>query len=252
MEYTPILLDLETQRDFFCPGGSCYNRGATRVAERIARLFAWARREHIPVISTLLRVRRGRFGPLAGVPHCVDGTDGERKVSRMLLARRRNFGLRNSTDLSPDIFAEVQQVIFEKRHTDIFRHARIERLITMLGRADFVICGAGVAGGILQAAIGLRHRGAGVIVAADAVLDLDDPDAVMAYERMHAKGVLLVPTERIVAPLPPRTTLRSSDATPLRSTSRRARPVAPPPRRDKVAAVRYASGSVAARRQRCR
>lgn len=224
MEYGRILLDIETQRDFFCPGGTCYRRRASGVADRIARLFAWARAGRIPVISTLLRVRRGQREPLAPVPHCIEGTDGERKLTRTLLARRTNFGLRNITDLDPDILTKVQQVIFEKRHTDIFLHARIERLITQLDPAAFVICGAGVAAGIVEAAVGLRSRGFPVTVASDAVLDMDDPDAEMACLRMQAKGVRFAPTDRIVAPVQPRR--RAAPAAPARM-----RPPAPTRRR---------------------
>ena len=202
MKLKKILLDLETQRDFFTPGGSCYTRDASAVAGRIYQLFAWAGKYGIPVISTVLRVRPNERGPLAKIPHCIDGTDGERKLSRTVLSQRINLGLRNTTDLPVDIFQRYRQVIFEKRHTDIFAHARAERLLTELSAATFVICGAGLAGGIAEAAIGLRMRGFGVIVASDAVLDLGDTPAEMARLRMEAKGTIFVPTRKIISPRP--------------------------------------------------
>ena len=137
---------------------------------------------------------------MAKVPHCIDGTDGEHKLSRTVLPRRINLGLRNTTDLPPHLLRDYQQIIFEKRNTDIFVHARIERLITELPPATFIICGAGVAKGIAEAAIGLRYRGFGVILAKDAALDLDDELAEMASRRMEAKGVIFAPTGEIVAP----------------------------------------------------
>jgi len=202
MKLKRLLLDVETQRDFFTPGGSCYTREASAVARRIYQLFAWAGKHGVPVISTVLRVRPNERGPLAKAPHCIDGTDGERKLSRTLLPRRINLGLRNTTDLPANLFRRYRQVIFEKRHTDILLHTRAERLLTELPAATFIICGAGLAGGIAEAAIGLRMRGFGVIVASDAVLDLGDDPAGMARLRMEAKGTIFVPTRKIISPRP--------------------------------------------------
>jgi len=217
MAYKRILLDIETQRDFFVPGGSCYSRRSGPAARYVRMLFAWARVARIPILTTLLRVRRRDRGPLARAGHCVEGTDGERKIPGTIVRSRINLGIRSTTDLPVDIFEKYQQVIVEKRHTDIFAHARIERLLSELDDATFVVCGAGVAGGIVQAAIGLRARGFGVILATDAVLDLGHELAPMAVSRMEAKGVIFAPTAKIVAPRPRR------PAVPLRRQSMRAK-----------------------------
>lgn len=200
MGYERLLLDIETQQDFFDPTGNCYDRSAARAASNIYRLFNWAKRNDIPVLSTVLRVRRGEIGPLCSRPHCIEGTEGEQKLSGTLLPRRINLGLRNTTDLPRDLFEIYQQVIVEKRDTNLFSHARLERLITELEANTFIICGAGIARGIVQAAVGLRSRNFGVILASDAVADLDDPMNEMAYLRMEAKRVVMAPTKEIVTP----------------------------------------------------
>jgi nicotinamidase-related amidase len=197
-----VLLDIETQRDFFCPGGSCYNPRALKALKCVYQLFDWARRERIPVLSTVLRVRRHVIGPLAPVPHCQDGTWGEEKIPRTAMPHRINMGLLNSTDLPDDLLSLYDQVIIEKRETDLFAHARAERLITELPRTTFVVCGAGLAKSIAEATIGLRTRGFGVILAEDAVLDLGDPDAPMARSRMAAKGVVFAPTKDLTVSRP--------------------------------------------------
>ena len=152
------------------------------------------------MISTALRVPVHQIGPLSDTPHCIEGTHGERKLARTLLRPFINLGLRNTTDLPEDLLETYKQVIFEKRDVDIFHHARAERLLTEMNRATFVLCGATVEAGIVQAAIGLRSRGFPVVLASDAVIALDDTRATMAYRRMHAKGVLFVNTREIVAP----------------------------------------------------
>ncbi len=197
-----IILDIETQRDFFHPSGACYRPEASLVAKNIYRLIRTARKRRTPVLSTVLRVRPGQLGPMADTPHCVEGTPGEMKMVRTLLANRINLGLRNVTDLPRGIFRQYQQVIVEKRDTDILTHDRIERLITELPATTFIVCGAGIGQGIVQAVIGLRSRGFGVIVARDAVLATGEPYYVLPMERMEAKGAIILPTHKII--LPPR------------------------------------------------
>lgn len=202
LKHNRILLDVETQRDLFMPGGSCHTPPADQAAKRVYRLFQWVRQEGIPVLSTVLRVRSGEIGPLADVPHLIDGTEGEQKLPRTVLPSRLNLGLRNTTDIPARLFDAHQQIIIEKRDTDLFAHARAERLITELPQATFVVCGGGLARSIAQAAIGLRSRGFGVILATDAVVGLEHPAAEMALLRMEAKGVVFAETDDIVKPAP--------------------------------------------------
>ena len=201
MKYERILLDIETQRDFFSPDGSVYMPEADQALCNIYKLFSWARKNQVPVVSTVLRVRRDRLGPMAPVPHCVEGSSGEEKLEKTILPNCINLGLRNVTDLPEDLFERHPQVIFEKRATDIFAHSRAERLITELEGGTFIVCGAGLAQGIVEATVGLRTRGFGVVLANDAVLGLGHPLVHMACLRMEAKGVIFAPTEKIVVPV---------------------------------------------------
>ncbi len=212
MKYDTILLDIETQADFFQPKGSLYDRRSAPMASKaINTLFKWVKEKRIPVLSTVLRVRPGETGPLAETPHCIEGTAGERKLPRTILPDRLNLGMRNTTDLPDDIFQNVQQVIVEKRRTDIFKHERLERLITELPPVTFVVCGAGTAGGVVEAVVGLRSRGFPVIVAEDGILDLGRPLAEMSRLRMEAKNSVFAPAAEIVRPKPGKKRYRSVD-----------------------------------------
>jgi nicotinamidase-related amidase len=212
MQYDLILLDIEAQRDFFVPGGSCYTPAAETPRENLARLFAWVRENDVPVMSTVLRVAPGQVGPLADSPHCIEGSEGEGKLTQTLVAPYINLGLRNTTDLPPEIFFRYRQVIFEKRDPDIFQHQRAERLITELAESKkgFVLAGAGVSHGLYRAAIGLRSRGFPVILAVDAVATLQHPWAQNAMDRMLAKGVHFAKTREIVTQPKPRKRRRVS------------------------------------------
>jgi len=201
--YRHVLLDICVQKDLFEPGGSCYRPEARSAARNIPRLFAWARSGHVPVISIVLRVHPRRLGPLAAVPHCVEGSVGEQRIAGTVLPACIDLGMRHTTDLPRDIFRHYQQVVFEMRFTDIFAHPRAERLLTELEVGQFIVCGAGSARGIVEAVVGLRARGIGVILAADAILDLGDPAAGYAWLRMLAKGAVALSTEQIVSRLSP-------------------------------------------------
>ena len=199
MQYERILLDMSAQRDFFSPGGSCYKPSALVAGRNVRALFTWARKRRIRVMSTVLRVRADTIGPLADVPHCIEGTSGEKRIYGTVLRSAIDLGMRNVTDLPANIFERHQQVIFEMRGTNVFSHSRCERLLTEQDIETFILCGAGSAHGIVEAVIGLRSRGKKVILADDAILDLGDPLADYAWLRMLAKGAVPMSTEDILA-----------------------------------------------------
>ncbi|MFP4355775.1 MAG: isochorismatase family protein [Phycisphaerae bacterium] len=200
MKLDRILMDIETQRDLFLPKNPAYTAQAGRAAPNIYKLFRWAKQNEVPVISTALRVRPGHLGPFGDQPHLIEQTAGETKLPRTILKSHIDLGLRNDFDLPRDLFDRYQQAIFEKRETDIFQHGKAERLLTELPNGTVVVCGAGVAQGIVEATVGLRSRGFSVVLAEDAVVDFDDPGAEMAYLRMQAKGVFFAPTSQIIHP----------------------------------------------------
>lgn len=214
MREPTLLLDIDTQKDMLQAGGSLFKQAANQPKANIYRLFDWAKHTGAPVISTQLLVRPGRIGPFGDQPHCIEDTEGAEKLTRTLLNRRINLGLANNADLPPDLFQTHQQVIFQTREPNLLGHAKAERLITELSN-DYrvIICGVGAAAGIRQAVIGLRSRGFDVVIAEDAVLDMDDPKAEMAWLQMLAKSAQPSSTAQILkdfAPAPRRA--RSLDA----------------------------------------
>ncbi|MFW6154397.1 MAG: isochorismatase family protein [Planctomycetota bacterium] len=165
---------------------------------KLYRLFRWARRAEVSVLSAKLLARWGHHGPFSLEPHCVDGSGGEEKLARTLLGRRIDLGLAHTADLPRDLLSDYQQVIFETLDEDVLHHQKFERLITeLVGSRTFILCGAGIAAGIKQAVLGLRSRGHEVIIASDAVLDLNDPETEMAWLRILAKGARLMTVDQI-------------------------------------------------------
>jgi isochorismate hydrolase len=220
MGYERILMDMEVQKDFFCRTGRFYSKTNVQVLKRIRELLGWAKHQSVPVVSTMLRVYRDTSRP-DHLPYCIEGTEGELRAPRTILPNYIAFGTKRTTDLPESILDHYQQVLFEKRELSILSNLRIERMLTELGgNATFILCGAGLAGGIAKAAITLRSRRFGVILATDAVADLGDPGTEMALRRMAAKGVVFCPTATIIKP-PVRTKRKTALRTSLRGAVRR-------------------------------
>ena len=195
-----VLLDIETQQDFFLPQGSCYSARADHVRINIIRLFRWARESRLRVISSVLSNIPGEKSPIGeDLPsHCVEGSPGAEKLPGTLIYPCINLGIRNCTDLLPDLFDRYRQVIFEKRYsTDIIAHARPERLISEMPHTRFVLCGAGLSQGLVEAALGLRFYGFDVTCAMDGMLNIGG-DRKYAMLKMRARGVEIMHTETII------------------------------------------------------
>jgi len=90
-----------------------------------------------------------------------------------------------------------QQVIFHKRCVDPFDEPRIDRVLSEVCAAEFVLMGAAAEGAVKAAALGLLQRDKKVSIVIDAVGYHDNREAKMAFRKMEAKGAKLVETRRI-------------------------------------------------------
>jgi len=117
-KFRRVLIDVNTQYDLIFQG----NNDKSELLRNIRRLFAWARVNHIPVISTAL-IRRAMSCPEAfknSKPFCLEGTAGQKKLRYSMLTANVTFGPDNRLDLPRHILSDYQQVIFEIRSDDPF------------------------------------------------------------------------------------------------------------------------------------
>ncbi|MDH7598795.1 MAG: isochorismatase family protein [Sedimentisphaerales bacterium] len=183
-----VLLDINTQRDFLLVTGRACVRNHRRVLAHIRRVMAWARLNRIPIISTCQ-------APTNGLS-CAE-PNGLAKVSYTLVDNRIWFAPESRTDLPVDLMRRYQQVILEKRTLDPFDEPRIDRLLTELKVAEFIIIGTTTEGEIQATALGLIQRHRLVTVVTDAIGCRDANEAQMAIRKMQAKGVRLIETRRL-------------------------------------------------------
>ncbi len=191
-----VLVDINTQKDLFLADGKACVGNHRRLLQKIRRIMAWARYDHIPVISTceVFPENNGHEHP----PYCIDGTDGQKKISYTLLKDKTSFPADGSTDFPLDILHQNRQIILHNRTQDPFDEPRIERLLTEIDANEFILIGAPAEETVKAAALGLLQRGKKVTVIKDALGSLDKQEAELAVRKMMAKGAKLINTKNIV------------------------------------------------------
>ena len=188
-----ILIDVNTQKDFFLDDGKARVGNRRRVLIHIRRMMALARVKHIPVIS-ISEVYPDNNG---GTRYCVDGTEGEQKIPYTLLSNRASFAADNNTDLPVDLLRRYRQIILHKRCLDPFDEPRIDRLLSETRANEFVVIGACTEGAIEATALGLLQRGKRVSIVVDAIGAQDKQKAKHSLRKIAAKGARLVETRRL-------------------------------------------------------
>ena len=188
-----VLVDINTQRDvLLAAGGDCV-RNHRRVLAHIRRMMAWARSNHIPVISTCELHAAKEGSPL------VNGKNGlaHSKIGYTLLDNHISFSPDNNTDLPRDLLRRYRQVILPKRCPDPFDEPRIDRLLSEVQTGEFILMGTITEEAVSAMALGLLQRHKNVKIIVDAVGARDHNEAKMALRKMEAKGATLIESKKI-------------------------------------------------------
>ena len=134
-----VLVDLNTQRDFLEPTAVCRVRNGEQLLSTVRRVVAWAKWNHVPVISAV-DAHRHAESTHDGFPlHCIDGTRGQGKIPWTLFGSRVRVEADNTLSLSLDLFESHQQVIFRKRTHDLFSNPKADRFLTQLRAEEFIL-----------------------------------------------------------------------------------------------------------------
>ena len=190
-----ILVDIDTQKDFFLAGGTACIRNHRRILANIRRIIAWARIKNVPMISTVqIYYNRDGFKHI----YCVAGTEGQKKIHYTFRNRRTSFPADDRTDLRSEILKQYDQVIPRKRCFDPFQEPRADRMLTELRADEFILIGATAEDAVKATALGLLLRGKNVTVLVDATGSHNKAKADVAFRQMWAKGAKLIDTEKLV------------------------------------------------------
>lgn len=189
-----ILIDVDTQKDFFLADGKACVRNHRRVLANIRRVMAWSRRDQIRIISTIqCHNPNGHDGDV-----CLSGTPGVCKVPYTLRNRRFTFESGDSTDFSRDLLQKNDQLILCKRTIDPFEEPRAERILTEAKASEFIVIGGAAETSVLYTVLGLLTRGKNVTVLSDAVGSREISAAEIAIRKMKAKGAKITESKSLL------------------------------------------------------
>jgi nicotinamidase-related amidase len=158
--------------------------------------MAWARHEHIPIISTTEIYPNNNGASVTD--YCLDGTDGQKKIPYTLLSNRASFPADDNAFLPTNLLQTHRQVILRKRSIDPFAEPRIDRLLSEVQADEFILIGAGAAGAVKATALGLLRQGKTVRVVVDAVGSHNRREAKLGLRKMQTKGARLTVTKNLV------------------------------------------------------
>lgn len=197
--YDHILVDVDTQFDFLDPAGNLYVPGAQLIFPALERLFDYARRSGVPVISTADEhsshdpeyVQFGR--------HCERGTLGQRKLMFTVLPKSRIVRPEDKLPAGAEpLLREYQQLIFYKANLDVFVNPHLGELVSLVKVREYIVFGVATDYCVATMVEGLLARNAKVAVVADAIRALDAAKGQEALRRFAERGVRLIHATEVV------------------------------------------------------
>lgn len=192
-----FFLDVDTQRDFMLPAGALYVPGAERMIPKLRRLFDFARKNQISVLSSVdaHAADDPEFGEFP--PHCVRGTEGQRKLDDTLFPRPLIFENKPVDRNLMEVVRKHQQIIVEKQTLDLFDNPVAERLARVLPPRAIVF-GVTTEYCVKTACLGLRRLGVQTAVVTDAVRALAPKSEKEAIETLRRAGVEFIALETLL------------------------------------------------------
>jgi len=192
-----FFVDVDTQRDFMLSSGSLYVPGAERMIPKLRRLFDFARKNEISILSTMDAHVPDDPEFEQFPPHCVQGTDGQRKIDDTLIPRPLIFQTKPVDRNMQEAARRHQQIIVEKQTLEPFSNPVFERLLRVLP-PHAIVFGVTTEYCVKLACLGIRRLGVPVALVTDAVRALSPKTEKEALEEMRRAGVEFITLETLL------------------------------------------------------
>jgi nicotinamidase/pyrazinamidase len=193
-----FFLDVDTQRDFMLSTGALYIPGAERIIPKLRRLFDFAQKNEITILSSAdaHRVDDPEFQQFP--PHCVQGSEGQRKLDETLLPRPLILPNKPIDRNLLEAVRKHPQIIVEKETLDVFHNPVTERLLRVLPPRAIVF-GVTTEYCVKLACLGLRRLGVHTAVVSDAIRALSPKSEKESLQEMSAAGVEFIALDTLLA-----------------------------------------------------
>jgi nicotinamidase/pyrazinamidase len=191
-----FFVDVDTQRDFMLQSGALYVPGAERIIPKLRRLFDFARKNEISILSTT-DAHVPNDPEFQQFPaHCIQGTEGQRKLDDTLLPRPLIFQSKPVDRNLLEAVRKYRQIIVEKQSLDPFSNPVMERLLRVLP-PHAIVFGVATEYCVKLACLGIRRLGVPVAVIMDAIRALTPKTEREAIEEMRQAGVEFITLETL-------------------------------------------------------
>ena len=190
-----VFFDIDTQIDFMLPHGRLYVPGAEKIISNLVRLMSYAREQDIPVISSADAHTPDDPEFKIWPPHCVIGTEGQRRIPETLFADPVVVPSRPGAFIPPARWSG--QTIIEKPTYDTADNPNFDAILESLGRRRSVVFGVATEYCVRADALALRQRGYPVDLVVDAIRPIIEEGGRKALKEMTEAGVHLVSTAEV-------------------------------------------------------
>lgn len=187
-----ILVDVDTQKDFFIDSGNHCIRNHRRVLKNVRRVMAWSRSKNIKSVSTLQTYHLG-----GEYDYCIEGSEGFKKLSYTIRHNHILYESDRSTDLPRDILKAHDQIVLSKRNENPFDEPRADRILSELRADEFIVIGANAEGAVGATVLGLLQRGKNVTVVTDAIGYQSREAYDLILRKIQTKGANLIDTKQL-------------------------------------------------------
>ena len=192
-----FFLDVDTQRDFMLPTGALYVPGAERMIPKLRRLFDFARKNEITVLSTVDAHTPDDPEFQQFPPHCVQGSEGQRKLDETLLPRPLILPNKPVDRNLVEAVQKHQQIIIEKQTLDVFSNPVAERMQRVLPPRAIAF-GVATEYCVKLECLGLRRLGVQTAVISDAIRALSPKGEKEALQEMRLAGVEFITLDQLM------------------------------------------------------
>ncbi len=189
-----FFLDVDTQRDFMLSNGALYVPGAERLIPKLQRIFDFARKNEISILSSADAHSPDDPEFKQFPSHCIVGMEGQRKLDATLLPRPLIFQNKPVDRNLLDAVQKHRQIIVEKQSLDVFTNPLTERLLRVLPPRAIVF-GVATEYCVKMACLGMRSRGVQTVVLSDCIKGLAPKSENAALEEMRRAGVEFITSE---------------------------------------------------------
>jgi len=190
-----IFFDVDTQLDFIYPAGALYVPRSEHIVNRLGELTRFARANGLQIISTVDAHTEDDPEFQVWKPHCVAGTDGQKKAAVTLADSPAVL----STRPGAAVDSSASQIIVEKQSIDCFTNPNLRTLLGLLTADRYVVYGVVTEHCVRCAAFGLLATGARVEIVTDAINSLAASDEKNVLARFQAEGGHLTTSARVMS-----------------------------------------------------